>query len=420
MIEALLESVAAKVIRRGNLEVEFPSGRRAVFGDQSGERVSVLFRDKAAIARLLLRPTLAFGELLSDDRLTVLHGSVYNFIDLVSRNIGTNPLPGFLPIHALRNRALTWLQQRNTISRSARNVEHHYDLDRRLYDLFLDADHQYSCAYFEGSDDDLEKAQIAKKRHIAAKLMPEPGHRILDVGSGWGGMALYLARYCRAQVVGVTLSHEQLQISRERALEQGLSDAVEFRLEDYRNVDGRFDRIVSIGMFEHVGLRDYTEFFSQSRRLLDDDGVMLLHTIGRSDAPSPTNPWIEKYIFPGSYAPALSEVAPIIERSGFVITDLEILRLHYAKTLRAWRERFLSRWQDVHALYGERFCRMWETYLAACETGFRYGGLVVFQFQLAKRQDAVPLTRAYIERREAEFREAESRVDTDFSQTAAE
>jgi len=243
---------------------------------------------------------------------------------------------------------------------------------------------------------------------------------VLDIGCGWGGLALYLAQNCDVRVVGITLSSEQLQVALRRATEQRLSHSIKFRLEDYRAVSGTFDRIVSVGMFEHVGPKNYANFFRQSYNLLSDDGVMLLHTIGRSDGPSPTNPWLEKYIFPGSYAPALSEITPIIERSGFIVSDIEVLRLHYAQTLRAWRERFLANRAKIQLLYDDRFCRMWETYLAACEAGFRHGGLVVFQFQLIKRQETIPLTRDYINASETALRQVENRRSSKAITPAAE
>ena len=289
----------------------------------------------------------------------------------------------------------------------ARNVAHHYDLDRRLYSLFLDADRQYSCAYFEHPEQSLDDAQLAKKRHLAAKLLVNPGARVLDIGSGWGGLGLYLAETCGAHVTGVTLSDEQHALSRARAEEKGLADRVEFRLQDYRDVAERFDRIVSVGMFEHVGVGYYDVFFRKCADLLADDGVMLLHSIGRSEGPGITNPWIAKYIFPGGYIPALSEVMPAIERAGLLVTDIEILRLHYAETLKHWRDRFLAHRDDLEKIYDERFFRMWEFYLAASEMAFREQDMMVFQLQLTKRQGVVPITRDYIAREEARLRGSE-------------
>jgi cyclopropane-fatty-acyl-phospholipid synthase len=276
-------------------------------------------------------------------------------------------------------------------------VAHHYDLSGRLYSLFLDRDRQYSCAYFPRGDETLEEAQIAKKRHIAAKLcLDRPDVTVLDIGSGWGGLALTLARDYGARVTGVTLSTEQLAESRARTVAEGLEDRVSFKLLDYRAVDRKFDRIVSVGMFEHVGVGHYREFFDTVARALNPDGVALLHAIGRSDGPGFTNPWIAKYIFPGGYCPALSEVLPRVEKSTLIATDIEVLRLHYAETLRNWRRRFAANRDTITSLYDERFCRMFEFYLCGAEIAFRREGHMVFQIQLAHRQTAVPLTRDYI------------------------
>jgi cyclopropane-fatty-acyl-phospholipid synthase len=297
-------------------------------------------------------------------------------------------------------------------ARARRNVAHHYDLDGQLYSLFLDADRQYSCAYFETPDQSLDDAQLAKKRHLAAKLMlnklmPKENQRTLDIGCGWGGLALYLAEFCGARVTGITLSREQWQRASARAAEKNLTHSVDFRMQDYRDLREKFDRIVSVGMFEHVGLIFYDAYFRKAAELLSDDGVMLLHSIGRSEGPNVTNPWIAKYIFPGGYIPALSEVLPSIERSGLLITDIEILRLHYAETLQAWRARFLAHREEVERLYDQRFVRMWEFYLAASEVAFREQAMMVMQIQLTKRQDVVPVTRDYIAREEARLRALE-------------
>jgi cyclopropane-fatty-acyl-phospholipid synthase len=288
--------------------------------------------------------------------------------------------------------------------RAKNNVAHHYDLDGRLYSLFLDSDQQYSCAYFEGPDATLEDAQLAKKRHVAAKLLIGHGDKVLDIGSGWGGLGLYLAETIGADVTGVTLSSEQLQVSNARAAEKNLTRSAKFLLEDYRDIPGPFDRIVSVGMFEHVGVDFYDIYFQRCAELLSDDGVMLLHSIGRSDGPDVTNPFIAKYIFPGGYIPALSEVMPAIERSGLLVCDIEVLRLHYAETLKAWRERFMARRDEAIELYDERFARMWEFYLASAEMAFRKQNLMNFQIQLTKRQGVVPMTRDYITREEAKLR----------------
>jgi cyclopropane-fatty-acyl-phospholipid synthase len=338
----------------------------------------------------------------------VEQGSIAEVLDLVLSQAPKRPP---LAVAALINGyhfVIRRIEQFNPRGRARRNVAHHYDLDGRLYSMFLDSDRQYSCAYFDRPDISLDDAQLAKKRHLAAKLLIDrPGLSVLDIGSGWGGLAIYLAEVTGARVLGVTLSEQQLAKARERAGEKQLNSRVEFRLEDYRDVAGRFDRIVSVGMFEHVGVTHYDKFFRKLRDLLADDGVAILHSIGRSGPPTSTAAFITKYIFPGGYIPALSEVLPAIQRSGLVATDVEILRLHYAETLKAWRARFLARREEVLRLYDERFLRMWEFYLASSEMAFRHRGLMVFQIQLARRQQAVPLTRDYIGPAEERLRFAE-------------
>jgi len=331
-----------------------------------------------------------------DGTLTIEEGSLYDFIDLLAANLEGLP-EGFLrrflngSVTALRR-----LRQYNPASRARRNAAHHYDLSDNLYGLFLDQDRQYSCAYFCDSSDDLDTAQLNKKRHIAAKLLTHPGQRVLDIGSGWGGLALYLASECGVDVTGLTLSVEQHRVAVRRAAAAGLSDRVRFYVRDYRQEFGHYDRIVSVGMFEHVGINHYNAFFTRLKSLLAPDGVALLHSIGRIDGPGSTNPWIRKYIFPGGYIPALSEVLPVVERFRFWVTDVEILRLHYAETLKSWRHRFERNRDRLRAIYDERFCRMWEMYLVGSEVAFRRGGCMVFQLQLAKAVDTVPLTRDYI------------------------
>jgi cyclopropane-fatty-acyl-phospholipid synthase len=396
-----------KLVRTGNLEVETADGATHVVGDGSGPRVGVRLTDRAAELELLMDPALALGELYVDGRLIVTHGSLYDLLDMGARNLyDLESLPWVKALERARI-AFRRLHQRNDREHAKTNIARHYDHESRLYNLFLDSDRQYSCAYFERPGQSLEDAQAAKKRHIAAKLIIKDDASVLDIGCGFGGMALYLAGFAGAKVTGVTLSEEQFAVASERARASGFADRLDFRLQDYRDVRESFDRIVSVGMFEHVGVSGYDEFFQTARRQLKQDGVMLLHSIGRNAVPGATNPWIRKYIFPGGYIPSLSEVLPAIERSGLYITDVEILRLHYADTLRAWRERFMARWGDAARLYGERFCRMWEFYLAGSETSFRVDAHMVFQIQLARRQDAVPLTRDYILEREAELRRRE-------------
>lgn len=412
-MDFLLEKVFQRVMARGALKVTSAAGRTFVAGPTSTAGAFVphiRFRSRAAERHLLLDPELAFGELFTDGDLVVEAGDIADVLAAVMSQPYVQPTFA-ARLMFLARLALRRLAQFNPPDRARRNVAHHYDLDGRLYALFLDGDRQYSCAYFEEAGQSLDDAQLAKKRHIAAKLcVDRPGLNTLDIGCGWGGLSLYLAEMAGARMTGVTLSTEQLGIATARAQERGLSDRIDFRLEDYRALEGRFDRIVSVGMFEHVGVQHFGAFFRKARDLLADDGVMLLHSIGRSDGPGVTNPWIAKYIFPGGYIPSLSEVVPFIEQAGLVITDVEILRLHYAETLKAWRERFMARREEAIRLTDERFCRMWDFYLAASEMAFRHQGMMVFQIQLARRQDAVPLTRAYIADAEARLRAAEGRA----------
>jgi cyclopropane-fatty-acyl-phospholipid synthase len=354
----------------------------------------------------VLDPQLALGEGYMQGRLKMIEGRIYDLLALLLSNIQHQPEPRWTRGLVIARYLIRRITQFNPSGRARRNVAHHYDINGAIYDLFLDRDRQYSCGYFtDGAS--LEEAQLAKKRHLAAKLAIGEGQRVLDIGSGWGGLGLYLAKIGHCDVTGVTLSNEQLKISRERALKEGLARVAHFEFMDYRQVEGRFDRIVSVGMFEHVGVNHYVTFFRKVRDLLADDGVALIHTIGRSEPPTVTNPFIAKYIFPGGYIPALSEMVAAIERSGLMISDLEILRLHYADTLRAWRERFLANWDKAAGILDERFCRMWEYYLAGSETAFRYQNLVVFQVQLVKRIEALPTTRDYMLTDEQRLRERE-------------
>ncbi|MFL5048677.1 MAG: class I SAM-dependent methyltransferase [Xanthobacteraceae bacterium] len=406
-MDRLLRSVLSGLIRHGNLRVTTANGRSFTLGDGSGKCVAVRFMTSAAEFAVLLDPELKVGETYMDGGFVVEEGSIADLLALALSQDQMTSLPGWMRPQWLARYLWRRLQQFNRRGRARKNVAHHYDLDGHLYSLFLDADRQYSCAYFEAPDMSLDDAQLAKKRHLAAKLLLEPKSRVLDIGSGWGGLALYLAEVCGARVKGVTLSQEQLAASRARAEEKGLGSAVEFQLQDYRDVGERYDRIVSVGMFEHVGIGFYDAFFRKCAELLEPDGVILLHSIGRSEGPGVTNPFIAKYIFPGGYIPALSEVLPAVERAGLLVTDVEMLRLHYAETLKAWRERFLVHREEVERLYDPRFLRMWEFYLASSEMSFRHSGLMVFQLQLTKREGVVPITRDYIAREEARLRAVE-------------
>jgi len=402
----LLDILLRRIVLRGSLQLIDADGIAHGYGDGGPPRVSVRLADRRLERQLVRDPPLALGEAYMHGRLQMVDGGIYDFLELILSNLESEPLPSWTKSFNAARYLLRRLRQFNPSGRARRNVAHHYDIDGAIYDLFLDSDRQYSCGYFtEGAD--LEEAQLAKKRHLAAKLAIEPGQRVLDIGSGWGGLGLYLAKAAHCDVTGVTLSSEQLKVSRERAAKEGLNRAVHFEFKDYRKVEGRFDRIVSVGMFEHVGVNHYGAYFRKLRNLLSDDGVALIHTIGRAEPPTATNPFIAKYIFPGGYIPALSEMVASIERSGLVITDLEILRLHYAETLRAWRERFVANWDKAAAIQDETFCRMWEFYLAASETAFRYQKLVVFQVQLAKRIKSLPITRDYMYKAERGFVEHE-------------
>ena len=405
-MERVLRLIFARLIRPGNLRVTTAGGSTFTFGDSTGTPAAIRFTTRAAQRRVLLDPALKFGEAYMDGGVVVEAGSIADVLAILLSQRCESPT-GWARLCWLMRYLHRRIEQFNPRGRARRNAAHHYDLDDRLYALFLDADRQYSCAYFEHPQQSLDDAQLAKKRHVVAKLLVPPHGRVLDIGCGWGGLALYLADLCGARVTGITLSQRQLAVARGRAAEKGLGDKVEFRLQDYRDVPGKFDRIVSVGMFEHVGVGFYAAFFRKCSTLLDDHGVILLHSIGRSEGPSVTNPWIAKYIFPGGYIPALSEVLAAVERAGLLVTDIEILRLHYAETLKAWRERFLAHREEVERLYDARFTRMWKFYLAVSEMAFREGAMMVFQLQLTKRQDVVPMTRDYIAREEARLRALE-------------
>jgi cyclopropane-fatty-acyl-phospholipid synthase len=404
-MDRLLRYFLQQFIRRGAMDFTTASGARFSCGDGTGRPISVRFLTADAERRVLLNPELALGEVYMDGTFVVENGSIADALAILMDQ------PEILPRWARLQWWLRYLarhiKQFNPRGRSKDNVSHHYDLDGRLYSLFLDADKQYSCAYFEAPDATLDDAQLAKKRHLAAKLLIGRGSRVLDIGSGWGGLGLYLAEMTDANVTGVTLSTEQLQVSNARAAEKNLTGSAKFFLEDYRDIPGPFDRIVSVGMFEHVGVDFYETYFRRCAELLTQDGVMVLHSIGRSEGPDVTNPWTTKYIFPGGYIPALSEVMPAIERAGLLVCDIEILRLHYADTLKAWRERFMARREESVRLYDERFARMWEFYLASSEMSFRKQNMMNFQIQLAKRQGVVPMTRDYIANEEARLRGVE-------------
>jgi cyclopropane-fatty-acyl-phospholipid synthase len=407
-MDRLLRYVLQQFIRRGAMTFTTANGMTFTCGDGTGKPVAARFTTARAARRIIFNPELALGEAWMDGTFVVENGSIADVLAIVMDQPEIMPglaKPGWWLRYLIRHR-----KQFNPRHRAKNNVAHHYDLDGRLYALFLDADRQYSCAYFQTPDATLEEAQLAKKRHIAAKLLVRPRDRVLDIGSGWGGLGLYLADMTEADVTGITLSSEQFQAANARAAEKNLARSARFLLQDYRDIAGPFDRIVSVGMFEHVGVNHYETYFRRCAELLTEDGVMLLHSIGRSTGPDVTSPWITKYIFPGGYIPAVSEVIPAIERAGLLVCDVEILRLHYAETLKAWRERFLARREEAVQLYDERFARMWEFYLACSEMAFRKQNYMVFQLQLTKRQGIVPMTRDYIANTEARLRGRERKA----------
>jgi cyclopropane-fatty-acyl-phospholipid synthase len=406
-VERLLELFLQRYIRRGSLKVTTAAGNTYKFGDGSGPPVAVRFTTAGAQRAVLFDPELKLGEAYMDGTFVVERGSIADVLAILFRQ-DSSAMPGWAWPPRVARYLFRRLQHFNPPARARRNVAHHYDLDGRLYSLFLDGDQQYSCAYFESADQSLDDAQLAKKRHLAAKLRLGPRANVLDIGCGWGGLALYLAEICHAHVTGITLSDEQYRRAQNRAVERGQTRDTNFRLVDYRDVEGRFDRIVSVGMFEHVGVSFYHAFFDKCAHLLEEDGVMLLHTIGRKSTPGTTNPWLAKYIFPGGYIPALSEVLPAIERARLIVTDIEVLQLHYAETLKAWRERFLAHREEAARLYDQRFVRMWEFYLASSEMSFRDGDMVVFQIQMTKHKGVTPPTRDYIAREESRLRTLEA------------
>jgi len=401
-----LQAVLEAVVRTGDLTLKLPGGGQLRLGDGTGPALTARITSRLWAARIAAKPGLGVGEAYMDGGLVLEQGGIGDFIDLIGANAENRK-------RKKRSKLQLWLRKRRSEANARRtarkNVAHHYDLSDELYRRFLDADMQYSCAYFARPDMTLEEAQLAKKRHIAAKLMIEPGMKILDIGCGWGGMAMTLAEETGAEVDGVTLSIEQLAVAKARAEARGLAQRARFSLTDYRDVSDTYDRIVSVGMFEHVGRPNYQDYFDGVARLLKDDGVALIHAIGRPEV-GVTNAWVAKYIFPGGYSPALSEVLPAIERAGLIVTDVEILRLHYAETLKHWRIRFAAQRAEIAALYDERFCRMFEFYLGIAEQSFRARRQFVWQIQLAKRIDAVPVTRDYMGEAEARLNHPATRV----------
>jgi cyclopropane-fatty-acyl-phospholipid synthase len=391
-----MSRMLAASVQQGELTVTWPDGTTSRYGDGVGFKAGIRIITAEALRGLVYNPGLGIGEGYMDGGIVPVECSIYDVVQLMMRNIRYQRIP-IIEINTWLGRRLRPILQANKPAHARHNVAHHYDLNGRLYSLFLDRDRQYSCAYFPRGDETLEEAQAAKKRHIAAKLrLDRPDLTVLDIGCGWGGMALTLAKDFGARVTGITLSEEQLAEARARAAAAGLADRVTFELMDYRDMNRPFDRIVSVGMFEHVGVPNYPAFFKTIKRCLAPDGVALVHSIGRFDGPGATNTWIAKYIFPGGYSPALSEVMGPLEASGLMSADIEILRLHYAKTIAHWRRRFAANRDAIAALYDERFCRMFEFYLAGSELSFRESDHMNFQIQLVNQHSAVPLTRDYM------------------------
>ena len=388
------EKLIKRLIKHGELTVIAYDGKRHVFGTaQTGPSVTVRIRDSRFVRQLMRRPGLMLGEGYMEEAYTIERGTLYDFLEIILISADRQKPVGFVADAIGRAASLIL---RNNGDRASRNIRHHYDIDHSLYEMFLDEDLQYSCGYWRDGVTSLEIAQRDKKDHIARKLLLEPGMKVLDIGCGWGGLALTLARDYGAHVTGVTLSTDQFETASRRVQEQGLGDRITIKLQDYRDEAGTYDRIVSVGMFEHVGPRNFDEFFDHLDGLLAPDGVALVHTIGRMATPEPINPWVRKHIFPGAYLPSLSQLMPPLEKRGMWLGDLEMLRVHYAKTLEAWDERFQARRADIESLFDARFCRMWEFYLRLNVLAFRLRSLVVFQLQLSKRIDAIPLTRDYL------------------------
>jgi len=384
------------IIEDGFILVDANLNNYVIGNPKKQNPIKLKLLDKSLHYKLLLYPDLFLGEAYSNGSAVIENGTLTEFLDIALKNVGrneTSTLSEFL--NKLRG-TYRFLTSFNLLKKSKSNVAHHYDISEDLYGLFLDSKKQYSCAYFKNENDDLETAQTNKIKHIIKKLNLKPNQRVLDIGSGWGSLAIEIAKASQCEVVGITLSENQLEYSKKKTKELNLENQAEFKLIDYRQLDEKFDRIVSVGMFEHVGRKFYKNYFNQVSNLLNDDGIALIHTIGSANPPRGPQPWITKYIFPGGYTPSLSEVAKPIEKSGLVISDIEVLKMHYAHTLRHWRDRFLGKKDRVLEMFDEKFFRMWEFYLSSCEMTFKWGDQVVFQFQLTKKFTSVPATRDYI------------------------
>ena len=392
-----LVSFLNNLIKYDGFELIDANSKKYVIGNPVKEKPIVLkLFDQKLMQKLLINPDLYFGEAYMNGSLVIQNGTITEFLDLAFRNIGRGDINFYGTVIKKIKGTFRYLTSFNKIVKSKENVAHHYDISEKLYDLFLDKNRQYSCAYFKNENDTLEEAQKNKMHHIIKKLNIKPNQKVLDIGSGWGTLALEIAKETNASVTGITLSENQFEYSKNKAKEMNLSNQVEFKLIDYRQLNEKFDKIVSVGMFEHVGRKFYRTYFNTVSKLLNEKGIALIHTIGSTMPPRDPQPWITKYIFPGGYTPSLSEAVKPIEDSGLIISDIEVLRLHYAHTLRHWKERFLSKKDAVLDMFDEKFFRMWEFYLASCEMAFKWGDQVVFQFQLTKDNTSVPNTRDYI------------------------
>ena len=380
----------------GFLLIDANKNKHMIGHPKKDKPLTLKILDKNLHTKLLLLPDLYFGEAYTNGSIVIENGTLTEFLDIALKNIGRGETNSYNAVINKLRGTYRFFTNFNLKKKSKTNVAHHYDISENLYDLFLDSNRQYSCAYFKDDNDSLEQAQINKMNHIIKKLNLKPDQKVLDIGSGWGTLAIEIAKQSKCEVLGITLSENQYKHSIEKAKAHGLENQVQFILADYRDLSEKFDRIVSVGMFEHVGRKFYNTYFNSVSKLLNDDGVALIHTIGSVNPPRDPHPWITKYIFPGGYTPSLSEVVKPIENSGLILSDIEVWRMHYSHTLRHWKERFLSKREKVLEMFDEKFLRMWEFYLAGCEMAFKWGDQVVYQFQLTKNYNSTPVTRDYI------------------------
>ena len=392
-----LANFLSKIIKNdGFILIDYDSKKYEIGKPLKEIPIQIRLLDKSLNYKLLLNPDLYFGEAYTNGSLVIENGTITDILEIAFKNIGRENINIYSKVINKIRGTYRYFTNFNRIINSKKNVRHHYDISEKLYDLFLDKKRQYSCAYFKNENDSLDEAQTNKIDHIIKKLNIKPNQRVLDIGSGWGSLSIDIAKKTNASVTGITLSKNQFDYSNKKVKEMNLGNQVDFKLIDYRQINEKFDRIVSVGMFEHVGRKFYQTYFNQVSKLLKDDGISLIHTIGSVNSPRDPQPWITKYIFPGGYTPSLSEIAGPIEKSGLIISDMEVLRMHYSHTLRHWKERFLSKKQEVLEMFDEKFMRMWEFYLASCEMAFKWGDQVVFQLQLTKNFTSVPNTRDYI------------------------